>query len=132
MIPKAEQPKNAKKTKNFYKKAAKVFDKSPLEVMQMAVRAFYEMAMAEQVPLVRAQFLREAADLASKAAPYVHRKMPTEIEQKDTTGETMEAYVKRVYGVSIVEGEKPLLVGDWNNGSEQISNTQQDTTGSKH
>ena len=51
----------------------------PLDYMLMATKRLWEEGD-----------INAAGDMASKAAPYIHRKMPQAIETKDTTEQTLE------------------------------------------
>jgi len=57
----------------------------PLDYMLMATKRLWEEGD-----------ITAAGDMASKAAPYIHRKMPQAIEQKDTTHESWEQLLDRV------------------------------------
>lgn len=56
----------------------------PLDYMLMATKRLWEEGDVSG-----------AGDMASKAAPYIHRKMPQAIESKDTTKESLEEEIKR-------------------------------------
>lgn len=53
---------------------------TPLEIMLKAARAYDDAAGKESDPVKKLFFSDKAADKASQAAPYVHRKMPQAIE----------------------------------------------------
>ena len=55
----------------------------PLDYMLMATKRLWEEGD-----------INAAGDMASKAAPYIHRKMPQAIETKDTTEQTLEDIIK--------------------------------------
>ena len=57
----------------------------PLDYMLMATKQLWNEGKVS-----------EAGDMASKAAPYIHRKMPQAIEQKNTDAETFEEMMIRL------------------------------------
>lgn len=79
------KPGTGNKDKQAILAKAKEIGKEPLEVMLIATKHFLDTGDYEK-----------AGDMASKAAPYIHRKMPQAVETKDTTNETWEQLLERV------------------------------------
>lgn len=91
------RPKGAKnRDRAAIIKKAEELGKTPLEIMLESSVALYKAALSETDTSSKHALLREAADIAAKAAPYVHRRMPQAVENRDVTGETWEQFCERV------------------------------------
>ena len=100
------RPKGAKnKDKIALEKKAESMGKTPLDIMLESAVELYKAAQKETDVAKKYAFLKDASDMAAKAAPYIHRKMPQAVENKDVTHETWEQFCQRV------EQEKAALNG---------------------
>lgn len=75
---------------------AKAIGRDPLEVMLMVTNKLLDDGEYEK-----------AGEMASKAAPYINRKMPQAIETKDTTNETWEQLLERIEREKARVGKSP-------------------------
>ena len=84
----------SKKKKEILIKAAEM-GVEPILYSIEAVNCAIEQARAETEPDKKMSLYKLMHDMNADLLAYFHRKMPTAIEQKDTTAETLEDEVKR-------------------------------------